>query len=59
MERPPQPRHIPPATGRDERHAWGYEAHLAVMAANKPNVDPDFPLLILGMSLDKPSGRVA
>lgn len=40
---------------------WGYEAHLAVMTANDPTgeADPEFPLLILAMTLDKPAGRVA
>lgn len=43
--------------GRD-KVAWGVEAHLAVMTANDPTVEPDFPLLVLGMSVDKPAGRV-
>lgn len=41
------------------KYAWGYEAHLAVMTANDPETDPNFPLLVLGMSFDKPAGRVA
>lgn len=48
--------------GRGRRNAksiWGYEAHLAVMARNSAAQDPDFPLLVLGMSVDKPAGRVA
>lgn len=49
-----------PARGArsSKRSAWGYEAHLAAMTANDPGTDPDFPLLVLGMSLDKPAGRV-
>ena len=35
--------------------AWGFEAHLAVMAVNDPNEDPDFPLLVIGMSVDTPA----
>lgn len=35
------------------------EAHLATMVANKPGEVPCFPLLTLGISADKPSGRVA
>lgn len=44
--------------GKLTKLAWGYEAHLAVMAANEPGVAPDFPLLVLGMSLDTPATRI-
>ena len=49
-----------PARGTRGRgkYAWGYEAHLGVMTTNTPDTTPDFPLLVLGMSLDKPAGRV-
>jgi len=44
--------------GKLTKIAWGFEAHLAVMCANEPGVAPDFPLLVLGMSLDTPAARV-
>lgn len=47
-------------TGRkNPKSAWGYEAHLATMVTNDPALVPEFPILILGISLDKPAGRVA
>lgn len=54
--------HRDPLDGRGRRNAksiWGYETHLAVMSRNTPADNPDFPLLVLGMSVDKPAGRVA
>lgn len=54
--------HRDPADERGRRHgksAWGNEAHLATMTANDPAVTPDYPLLILGISFDRPAGRVA
>lgn len=44
--------------GKVTKLAWGYEVHLAVMAANEPGVTPEYPLLVLGMSLDTPACRV-
>lgn len=54
--------HRDPLDGRGRRNAksiWGYEVHLGVMTRNAPAQDPDFPLLVLAMSVDKPAGRVA
>lgn len=54
--------HRDPLNGRGRRNAksiWGYEVHLGVMSRNAPTEDPDFPLLVLGMSVDQPAGRVA
>lgn len=41
------------------KNAWGYEAHLGVMTASDPTKEPEYPLLVLAMSLDKPAGRIA
>jgi len=43
---------------RNSKSKWAYEAHLAVMAPNDPTQVPDFPLLVIGLSMDKPAGRV-
>ncbi|MEJ7634709.1 hypothetical protein [Aeromicrobium sp.] len=52
-----EPPHRP---GRSQpKKAWGNEAHLAVMTANDPADTPNYPLLVLGISFDKPAGRVA
>ena len=54
--------HADTSAERGKRSAtseWGYEAHLATMVANAPGEAPAFPLLTLGMSVDRPSGRVA
>lgn len=34
---------------------WAYEAHLIVTTANTSRVDVDFPVIVIGMSFDKPS----
>lgn len=44
---------------RNPKSKWAWDAHLTVTVANDPTRIPDFPLLVLGMSLDKPAGRVA
>lgn len=54
--------HRDPLDGQGRRNAksvWGYELHLAQMSTNDPNIEPDHPLLVLGISMDKPAGRVA
>lgn len=45
-------------SGKTTKSAWGFEAHLVVMCANDPSEAADFPLLVLGMSLDTPASRV-
>lgn len=44
---------------RNPKSIFGYEAHLAVMSRDTPKRDPNFPLLVLAMSVDRPAGRVA
>ncbi|MEZ5184680.1 MAG: hypothetical protein R2720_02950 [Candidatus Nanopelagicales bacterium] len=46
-----------PDTGKKEMY-FGYEAHLAVMAASDPGKPAEFPLLVLAMSVDKPGQNV-
>lgn len=46
-----------PDTGKREFY-FGYEAHLAVMAASDTSQPADFPLLVLAMSVDKPAQNV-
>ena len=43
----------------DQEFRFGYEAHLAVMAASNPGEPAEFPLLVVAMSLDTPGRRVA
>ncbi|QNK82059.1 hypothetical protein [Nakamurella sp. PAMC28650] len=43
---------------RSSKSAWAFDAHLTVMAPNDPTVKPDFPMLVLGIAMDKPSGRI-
>lgn len=42
----------------NDKYGWGWEAHTIVAAANDPEAEATFPLIILGMTFDKPAGRV-
>lgn len=44
---------------RRKRSWWGWESHLLVMAPNNDEPRPQFPLLILAASFDKPGHRIA
>lgn len=43
---------------KSAKNAWGYEAHLVVMTSDG-RASPEYPLLVLGISMDSPAGRVA
>jgi len=39
---------------QNSKSKWAYETHLGVMAPNDPTLLPDFPLLVVGMTTDRP-----
>ncbi len=43
---------------QNSKSKWAYETHFGVMAPNDPKVRPDFPLLVIGMTTDRPAGRI-
>ncbi|GAB2654425.1 hypothetical protein GCM10027169_18410 [Gordonia jinhuaensis] len=44
---------------RKDKSIWAHELTLAIMAANTPGSPVPFPLLVIAMTMDRPSGRVA
>ena len=53
--------HRDPLDGRGRQNSkskWAYETHFGVIAPNDPKVRPDFPLLVIGMTTDRPAGRI-
>ncbi len=51
--------HRDPTNGRDPKSVWAYEATITTMTADTPGTPPNYPLLAVALSFDKPGHRVA